>query len=152
MTRMSPLLVAVAAVAICGCGNSDEPAPPNAAKTSGTAKPRLSKQEFRRASSRICVRGDRQMRAFIPLGTDPATRRANRNGVIAVLRKQNDDLHALGVPAGALARVFEDVYRSVDVALDRAAKDETADIEQEVGAALMPYLDTLRRYTPDCAG
>jgi hypothetical protein len=146
----SSCLLAVAALAAGGCGNSDDPAPPVTATAPSVHKARLTKQAYARASAKICARGDRAISAFIPLGTDPTTRRANRAGVIETLRRQNEDLHALGAPAGAPSRVFDDVYRSVGRALDRAAKDETADIEKEIDLALRPYGETLAKYTPDC--
>lgn len=144
-------LAATGALAMAGCGNSDDPGDTTAAPaTAAAGRPALTKAQFIRATADICRRTDRDISAFIPLGTDPATRHANRQGVIAVIRRQNEAIHALGYPPGASRADLDGVHRDVAAALARAARDDTLDIEQEIGRALEPYADTLGEFTPDC--
>jgi hypothetical protein len=142
--------LAVAALALGACGDSDEPAPPTTATAPRPGQPRLTEQEFVRAAAQICARTERDIRAFIPLGSDPTTRRTNRTAVLGIIRRQNDELHALGRPVGAPPRVFDEIYRSVSSALEHAEQDATTDIESAVDSALRPFGETLARYTPAC--
>lgn len=142
-------LFVLTALAVGGCGNSDdEETRTTAAKPAPQAAP--TKAEFVRATTRICARTDREIRAFIPLGTDPTTRRANRAGIIAVIRRQIEDMQALGYPEGAPRADLQSVYERADAVLDRAADDETIDVERSMGEALAPYQETLAEYTPNC--
>jgi hypothetical protein len=150
LSAKSCLLIAAATVALGGCGNSGSPPPPATAAVPSPARPRLSRAEFARAAGKICARLGPEIGAFIPLGTDPTTRRANRSGVIAVIRRINGQLRALGYPVGASSRTFDDVYRGVDAAMLRAANDETVDIDKLFFTAANAHGGYLAKYAPAC--
>lgn len=138
---------ALLALAVAACGNSDEP-PAGTTARPAAAAPTPTKAEFNRRAHAICAKTEEAIGAFIPLGSDPTTRHNSRVAIIGLIRDQITDLRALGFPPGSRAGL-EGMYRDVEAALDRAAADDTVDIEREIEQAAARHPET-REHAPDC--
>jgi hypothetical protein len=141
--------LAVAALALSSCGNSsDEPAKEPAGKTHAAART-PSMQEFAAATAKICRRANHRVDGFLPLGTDPATRHSSRLAIIEILRGQIDDTVAVGYPPGS-RRELEPVTRAGYRLVGRLEKDESLDLQREIGKTYAPYAAVLHKYAPGC--
>jgi ABC-type phosphate/phosphonate transport system substrate-binding protein len=151
--RRTATAVAVALLALGAgsCGNSSDESEDEPAKPAAGALPTPTKQQYIAATAKICARADERIGAFIPLGTDPTTRRSSRQAIIEIIREQVDEMRAVGYPPGARAKV-ESIYRAVEQTLDRAEKDESASIEDGIDEAVARYSETAQEYTPGCGG
>jgi hypothetical protein len=118
-----------------GCGNSSDESENEPARPAADALPTPTKKQYIAATAKICARADERIGAFIPLGTDPTTRRSSRQAIIEIIREQVDEMRAVGYPPGARAKV-ESIYRAVEQTLDRAEKDESASIEDGIDEAV----------------
>ena len=146
--RRTAIAVAVAILALGagGCGNSSEDEPTKA--TAGPL-PTPTKKQYIDATAKICARADERVGAFIPLGTDPTTRRSSRQAIIEIIREQIDEMRAVGYPPGSRAKL-DPVYRTVEQTLDRLEEDDSASIEDEIDEAVGRYAETAQEYTPGC--
>jgi hypothetical protein len=151
--RTTAIAVAMALLALGagGCGNSSDESENERAQPAADTLPTPTKQQYIAATAKICARADERIGAFIPLGTDPTTRRSSRQAIIEIIRDQVDEMRAVGYPPGARAKV-ESIYRAVEQTLDRAEKDESASIEDGIDEAVGRYSETAQEYTPGCGG
>jgi hypothetical protein len=148
-TTATAAAVALLALGTGGCGNSsDEPENEPAKPAAGTL-PTPTKKQYIAATTKICARADERIGAFIPLGTDPTTRRSSRQAIIEIIRDQIDEMRAVGYPPGSRAKV-EPIYRAVEQTLDRLETDDSASIEDGIDEAVAPYSETAQEYTPGC--
>ena len=89
------------------------------------------------------------MGAYVPLGSDPATRRANRQAVIGIIRREMHDIEALGYPPGSSADL-KPFYRAMNAAIERIAADDSLDVEDEMGKAFGPHAKAAHHWAPGC--
>jgi hypothetical protein len=151
--RRTATAVAVALLALGagGCGNSSDESENESAKPASGALPTPTKKQYIAATAKICARADERIGAFIPLGTDPTTRRSSRQAIIEILRDQTDEMRAVGYPPGSRAKL-EPIYRAVEQTLARLEKDDSASIEDEIEETVARYSETAQEYTPGCGG
>lgn len=149
--RATATAVAVALLALGagGCGNSSDDSENEPTQPTGGALPTPTKREYIAATAKICARADERIGAFIPLGTDPTTRRTSRQAIIEIINDQIDEMRAVGYPPGSRLKL-EQVYRSVEETLDRLEEDDSASIEDEIDEAVGRYSETAQEYTPGC--
>jgi sugar phosphate isomerase/epimerase len=126
--------MALLALGAGGCGNSSDESENERAQPAADTLPTPTKQQYIAATAKICARADERIGAFIPLGTDPTTRRSSRQAIIEIIREQVDEMRAVGYPPGA------------------RAKDESASIEDGIDEAVARYSETAQEYTPGCGG
>ena len=150
-TTAAAVAVALLALGAGGCGNSPDEAENESAKPAAGTVPTPTKRQYIAATAKICARADERIGAFIPLGTDPTTRRSSRQAIIEIIRDQIDEMRAVGYPPGARAKV-ESIYRAVEQTLDRVEKDDSASIEDEIDEAVGRYAEAAQEYTPGCGG
>jgi hypothetical protein len=148
--RAARTAIVALALAAAGCGNSGEGAAGPSPRQPGKGSPVPTRARFTAATEVICDRTDKAVGAYIPLGSDPATRRANRQAVIGIIRKQMRDIEALGYPRGSRSDL-EPFYRAMNAAVDRLAGDDSLDIEEEMGKAFGPHARDANRWAPGCA-
>jgi hypothetical protein len=143
--------VALLALGAGGCGNSSDEPENEPAKPATGELPTPSKRAYIAATAEICARADERIGAFIPLGTDPTTRRSSRLAIIEILHDQIDEMRAVGYPPGSRAKL-EPIYIAFEQTLDRLEKDDSASIEDEIDETVARYSETAQEYTPGCGG
>jgi hypothetical protein len=149
--RTAPALaLALLVLGAGGCGNSPDESEPEPPKPAAGALPTPTKTEYIAATAKICARADDRIGAFIPLGTDPTTRRSSRQAIIEIIRDQIDEMRAVGYPPRSRAKI-EALYRDVEQTLDRVEEDDSASIEDELDEAVARHSEAAEEYTPGCS-